>query len=645
MKTDNILKYLLLFFALSFICSCSYLDIVPDNTKQIKDMFENKDKAYGALAGCYTFMPNPTYDRKTLALAGGEYTTIYTPRYLQDPNFAQGEKIILGQNTTSSPLFDYWSSWTDNYRPLYQGIRYCNMFLENINSVPDLSEKDKMDWAAQVKVLKAYYHFYLASLYGPIIIYDTNDEVSDDVDIIRKERQPVDKCFDYVVSVLDEAIPQLPPYRSPVFLGQIDKTIALALKAKVLLFAASPLFNGNAEYYGAFKNVAGEDLIPTKYDKEKWKKALDATEEALAYATTTGQRALYYYTSPQPYVYDTGIWNTSEIIKPVYNCRHSIVDPWNSEIVWGYSSIAKGSTMQEACQMRDSENNNNGDFAWNFLGANYSMLEFFYTKNGVPIDEDRTFDYHNRSELTTVPEDSYHQGFMQPGRTTVKLNLNREPRFYAWLFFDSCIYRDYDRLNYMQMLQHEVNGTSSAMSPDNQFFAGIGLKKWVHPQSANNLLMTYYPGPIIRMAELYLMYAEASNEYYGPNQDCYDKLNEVRKRAGLKNIEEVYSDPSVVLKVGKHLTKDGMRDIIQKERMIELSFEDQRYHDLRRWKLADKYFNGPVQGFFVDGKTPEDYYKLQTLATMKFVSPRDYLFPINVYELNNNPKLIQNPGW
>ena len=632
-------------FLIASVSSCNYLDIVPDNTVQITSIFENRDKAYGALAGCYSFLPNPSYDRRTLALAGGEYSTIYTSSYVNDTEFAQGEKIILGQNSTTAPFFDYWSTWHNNYRPLYQGIRYCNMFLENINSVPDMSQADKSDWAAQVKVLKAYYHFYLTMLYGPIVIADENLETSDPVEEIRQERQPTDKCFEYIVNLLDEAIPQLPPYRTSVFLGQVDRTIALAIKAKVLLYAASPLFNGNSEFYGTFKTKTGEDFINTKYDAEKWKKAFDAASEALDYALNNGQRALYYYESPQPYAYDTGIWNTSEIIKPVYNLRLSIVEPWTSEMVWGYSSLSIGSTLQEACQMRDSENNNNGDFAWNFLGANFSMLEFFHTKNGVPIDEDRNFNYNNRMDLVEVPEDSYHQGFMQPGRTTIRLNLDREPRYYAWLAFDSCIWRDYDRLNNMQMMAHEANGYRTSMSPDNQYAAGIALKKWVHPESSNNTLMTYYPAPIIRTAELYLMYAEASNEYYGPNQDCYDKLNAVRQRAGLKNIEDVYSDASIVFEPGKHLTKEGLREIIQKERMIELCFEDQRYHDLRRWKLAEDYFNGPIQGFNIEAETPEEYYTLHTLATMKFISPRDYLFPIKVDELNNNPNLVQNPGW
>lgn len=627
------------------LSSCDYLDIVPDNTVQITSIYENKDKAYGALAGCYSFLPNPSYDRRTLALAGGEYTTIYTSKYLNDTEFAQGEKIILGQNSKTTPFFDYWSTWHANYRPLYQGIRYCNIFLENIRSVPDLSDVDKDDWEAQVLVLKAYYHFYLTMLYGPIVIADKNFEASDSPELIRQERQPADRCFEYAVELLDKAIPKLPGYRPTVFKGQIDRTVALALKAKVLLFAASPLFNGSADFYSTFKNKAGENMINTTYDKEKWKKAYDAAKEALDYATNEGQRELYYYKDSQPFAYDRNIWNTSEIIKPVYNNRLSIVEPWTSEVVWAYSAIGKGSTLQEACQMRDSENGNNGDFAWNFLGANYSMLEFFYTRNGVPIEEDRNFDYYGRSGLVTVPDDYYHLGFMQPGRKTIKLNLNREPRFYAWLAFDSSVWRDYDRLNYMQMLRGEKHGTQTSTSPDNQYFAGIALKKWVHPESKNNMLMTYYPAPIIRTAELYLMYAEASNEYFGPTNDAYEKLNAVRARAGLKNVEDVYNDPSIVYQTGKHLTKEGLRDIIRRERMIELSFEDQRYHDLRRWKLAEQYFVGPISGFTVSSSTPEEYYQLRTLATMKFVSPRDYLFPISVDELNTNPNLVQNPGW
>lgn len=637
-------KYIfLLTVAIPALSGCNYLDIVPDNTVTITSAYENKAKAWGALAGCYYYIPNPSYDRWTLALAGGEYTTIYTSAYLNDPTFAQGEKMILGQNSAASPMFDYWCGASGNCASLYQGIRFCNIFLENIDSVPDLSVADKADWKAQVTVLKAYYHFYLTQLYGPIVLVENNLGPNDPNEQLWQERQPVDKCIDYIVSLIDKALPVLPESRAAAFLGQIDRTVAASIKAKVLLVAASPLFNGNTEYYSTFKNKAGEALISQVYDKEKWKRALDAADEAIQLAEKSG-RSLYTYTG-QPYKYDQSNWEMSEIIKPAYNTRMSIVDPWNSELAWGYSFLYKDMTMQIACQMADALGTAN--FSWNFLGANFSMLEFFYTRNGVCIDEDRTFDYYGRMNIVASPSDSYHTGYVQRNYRTLNLTLNREPRYYAWIGTDGSIWRDYNRLNNMQMRYGQDNGIQKISSPHNRFYGGIVIKKWVHPESKNENVNQYvhYPLPLIRMADLYLAYAEASNEYYGPNDDALEKINAVRARAGLRAVEDVYSDPTVVYETGKHQTKEGFRSIIQRERMIELCFEDQRYHDLRRWKLAHKYLSGPVQGFDIEKSAPEEYYSLVTRATMKFVTPRDYLFPIRTDELNINPNLLQNPGW
>jgi len=147
------------------------------------------------------------------------------------------------------------------------------------------------------------------------------------------------------------------------------------------------------------------------------------------------------------------------------------------------------------------------------------------------------------------------------------------------------------------------------------------------------------------MADLYLMYAEAYNEYYGPNQEVYDALNKVRARGGLRAIEDVYSDASIVKNVGKHLTKEGLREIIHKERSIELSFEGKKYFDVLRWKEANRYFTSPIKGWNTTGSDPGQYYILMTLQNRVWQTPRDYLMPIPLWDLNRNPNLVQNPGW
>ena len=277
------------------------------------------------------------------------------------------------------------------------------------------------------------------------------------------------------------------------------------------------------------------------------------------------------------------------------------------------------------------------------------MSELYYTRNGVPVDEDKTFDYNHRLDITTIPDDTYHLGYMQPGEKTVKLYLNREPRFYAWVAVDRCIWRDYDTRVYPMMRYGEWPGGRNSGSATDYYWTGIAVKKFVHPESRGTSWqrVVSFPYPLIRLSDLYLMYAECYNEYYGPGQPVYDKLNAVRARAGLlRPIEEVWNDPSIVNTVGKHLTQDGLRDIIHTERMIELSFEGQSFYDICRWKRGDEFFNKSVQGWNApDGATAESFYQLTTWQPRTWITPKSYLMPIPSEEINKNPKVDQNPGY
>ena len=150
---------------------------------------------------------------------------------------------------------------------------------------------------------------------------------------------------------------------------------------------------------------------------------------------------------------------------------------------------------------------------------------------------------------------------------------------------------------------------------------------------------------MIRLSELYLNYAEAINESNGPNSDAYAALNVIRNRAGIQSVEEAWSNPAISANLNKHTTQEGLREIIRDERLIELSFEGNRYNDLRRWKLAEEYFNSPVFGWSVNETTVSGYYNITQVGARSFNNPRDYFHPISINELTINPNLIQNPGW
>ena len=113
----------------------------------------------------------------------------------------------------------------------------------------------------------------------------------------------------------------------------------------------------------------------------------------------------------------------------------------------------------------------------------------------------------------------------------------------------------------------------------------------------------------------------------------------------MPTVEDAWSNASNAITVNKHLTQEGLREIIQQERSIELAFEAHRYYDIRRWKLADKYFTTPIKGWSVNEDSEANYYQIRDVGQRSFNSPRDYLQPISFTELSRNPNLVQNPGW
>ncbi|MGI6074616.1 MAG: RagB/SusD family nutrient uptake outer membrane protein [Fermentimonas sp.] len=627
---------------------CDFLDVVPDNTVEVESLFENRDKALNALSTCYRYMPNFEKIHSSMSLAGDEWVGRLDSDYAGSRDFNRGIKIMRGWNNSNDPILNYWAGG-GGANSLYEGIRICNIFFQNIDNVPDVTPREREDWTAQVNILKAYYHYYLIRLYGPIVIVDENLEPYSSVEEVRQERQTIDSCFNYVIGLIDKTLEsgKLAVSRDASYLGQVDQQIAKAIKAEVMITRASPLFNGNSEYYSNFKDQHGNLYFPMTYDEQKWKDALEAIQEAIDIAETNGKK-LYVYDGV-PKFWDVDNFKTSEIIQYAYNERFSIVEPWNDEVIWGYSGLdyeGQGG-FAHATNMRSVADPTQAGFAWQWLGADYRMVERFYSKNGVPIDEDINYDYDNKYEIVTVPDDHYYDGYMQKGEKTIKLHLDREPRFYAWLGVDRGVWRTHDVANDLKMRYNEFPGGRGAHHTTDFYWTGVAVKKLVHPESGTGhwARVVKFPYPIIRLSDLYLMYAEAYNEVNGPGQPAYDAINKIRRRGGLRDIEDVWSDASVVKNVGKHLTKEGLREIIHTERSIELSFEGKRFFDVQRWKEGSRAFTSPAKGWNTTGVDPEQFYLLMTLQNRTWQTPRDYLMPLPLWELNRNPNLVQNPGW
>ena len=167
-------KKIIVFVLLFGMFSCDeYLDIVPDQTQQIDLLFERREVAYSALATCYAYLPKNDGVYTSFMMMSDEVTTPIAKE-------TDGIRIMKGQQSSSNPKFGLWSGWQDQ-GSLWEGIRHCNVLIENIYNVVDMTE-DEMDiWAAEAKFLKAYYHFLLFTYYGPVPIVDENLPIKLDV--------------------------------------------------------------------------------------------------------------------------------------------------------------------------------------------------------------------------------------------------------------------------------------------------------------------------------------------------------------------------------------------------------------------------------------------------------------------------------
>ncbi|MDR6337151.1 hypothetical protein HNQ91_000173 [Filimonas zeae] len=635
---------------LAGISSCKkYLNVVPDNVATLDNAFKLRVEAEKFLFTCYSYMPKNGDGWYNPAMAGAD--EIWYPQTDQTTWHA-AFRIAQGQQNVSTPLFDEWAGLRKggngntrfDYQKMWAGIRDCNTFIENMSDltkVPDISSSERERWISEVQFLKAYYHFHMLRMYGPIPLIDQNIPIDAPLENTTVKRMPVDSCVNYIAALLDKSITNLPDriVNQNTEMGRATKSIVLALKARLLVMAASPLFNGNPDYAG-FRDRDGVALFNATYVPAKWERARDAAWAAIQSAESNGAVL---------YTYQNDVYKLSAETKTQLNIRNAVTQRWNTEHIWGNSQMY---FPNESLCMPPMERGSNTD-RWALSGLwapPIKIAKLFYTKNGVPIEEDKTLSFTNYEQLrTATPAEAYQ---IEPGFVTARLNFDREPRFYADLGFDGGIW-------YMR----DGNSTGSDI---NTFYvkakngekAGFGhftnwsetgyfVKKLVSWESttAGNAAPVWrsYPWPEMRLADLYLLYAEALNEAQPASAQAIVYIDKVRQRAGLKGVAESWSTYSS--NPAKYTSQDGLRRIIHRERAIELAFEGQRFWDLRRWKEAAEELNKDITGWTITGKVAETYYKERTVFSQQFNTPRDYFWPIGNFDTRRNPKLVENPGW
>jgi len=637
MKKYIFIKVLIVASVLGFNACGDWLDVIPEGVPTIDMAFNSRSQAIKYLATCYSYAPRTGSMDDPAMLGGDEIWTYFSVGYgdYRLSNIA-GFYIALGQQNSTDPVFDSWGS-------LYQGLRDCNIFLENVNRVPDLPTRERDQWIAEVKTLKALYHFQLVKMYGPVPIIRENIPVSADVSSVKTVREPVDDSFQYMAELIDEATAgnQLPLNVFDVAgeLGRITKPIALALKAKMMVTAASPLYNGNNDQT-TLRNTDGTQLFNTTVDPAKWQRAVTACKEAIE---SCHEANLEMYQFP-----NSGLNRLTDTIATQMSLRNAYTLRYNSEIIWATWNNNR-STVRHMAPSLNAAYAANNQLRTVDCSVPLKIFNMFYTDKGVPLAEDQTRDIGKLYDLRTAKAED--KLYIKDGFVTADLNFDREPRYYAWLGFDGGIWYGAGRTDDKDDLYFTNLKNGGMDSPQQSIWRGLGsIPKKLIPYT--NLLTgvssyshTSYPIPIMRLSDLYLLYAEAINEAEGPNGansvELFEYIDRVRIHAGLKGVKESWDNYA---NNTKYNTQAGMREIIQQERMIELVFEGQRFWDIRRWKTAPNIYQTNILGWNTMEYEDVLYYQPVFVYKQSF-GIRDYFWPIKNSDITQNPNLVQNIGW
>ncbi|MDO5570831.1 MAG: RagB/SusD family nutrient uptake outer membrane protein [Bacteroidales bacterium] len=631
---------------LSFSSCNNYLDIVPDDgIATLETAFNLRTTAIRYLYTCYGFLTSDgDLDGDHGLLSGDEIWTVYDRR--ESDGYFSGNLFNIARGFQGAT-----STYGNDWNGIYEAIRCCNILIEKANTVPDLPAWEAAQWISEAKVLKAYYHFHLIRKWGPIPLIKDNLPIDAPVDQVRVYRDPIDSCFNYVLQLLDESMADLPLVnQSRDEWGRITRPIAASLKAKVSVFAASPLFNNNKDQ-ATIVDKRGTHLFATdKTDEqvnERWTAAVKACKEAIDICHEANME-IYYY---------DGNLRLNDTLKTELNLRNAFNEKWNTEIIWGNTHTS--GTANSNIQFCSSPNLQWIDYPdipslWNNIQAPYKIAQQYYTNNGLPIENDKK--WAGVDPMTLRTGDYANRWYIRQDYVTDEFNFNREPRFYAWLGFDGGQWfgqkASLNDLNPSDLfwVACRVGGNQQKKGYDWGPITGYYLKKFIHYQnrqtSATEYSTVYYPWPMIRLSDLYLMYAEAINEAEGPtganSEEMFKYINLVRERANIPDVKTAWDNFSNA--PGKYKTAAGMREIIHRERLIELSFEGHRYWDLRRWKEAPAEYSKGIYGYKVTASKAADYYQLLKIADQTF-SLKDYFWPIPTSYIEQNPNLVQNLGW
>lgn len=606
---------------MQLLTSCvDYLDKESDTELTLPMVFEDKTRIEGWLANVYSHVPDPYwgYARKL----GWD---ILSDDMTASERWRQWDwkviPMLLGEWTPST-------DWDGNYwARLPQLIREANIFIENVHPLPEqgISATEVTYMKAEMRFMIAYYYYLLSNTYGPVpfkpnYIAPTDFNLAD----LMEGQRPYYEVVDWVDKELKEVAEILPAkYTEARKYGRATSIMCLAVRARMLLFAASPLVNGNPDYAN-HKNKDGENLFSTTEDKSKWAYAAQACKELIDAAEAAGHK-LYTENNPD---------GTIDPFMSYQNLFLTRYDEGNTEILFArpggseYGEYEKHATPQVS--------GGSGG-----LGVTQSLVDAFFTENGLPINDDSEyvesgFSGSDETRDNTVWDTEVNGGAITKSGT-YNMYCHREPRFYITVSYNNSYFTQEKRL--FNFFNGSADNPHTHDAPQN----GYLIRKKISPDlNVKQGTYKYRPGIVYRLGEAYLNYAEALNESDPGNVEILYYLNKIRERAGIRQYTTGATDENYI-----HVDLNDqaeMRKLIRAERRVELSCEGIRYDDLRRWKEAENVLNGDFYGMNFSGKDPSSFY-VRTPYLKRVYKKAYYWFPIHQSEMDKNDKLVQSPYW
>jgi starch-binding outer membrane protein, SusD/RagB family len=607
------MKYLPIILLLTVFTACKkgYFDSIPKDLVSPDIIFKDKTETENWLATVYGALPDPW----STTTNSGRYWAGFTDELDLATATAQASGILSPANAINI--------WTSNY----QAIRMANIFMANIeNSETNLLNEPNgneliKQYKGEARFLRAYFYWTLMKLYGPVILVGDNvARYDEDFQLPRNSWQ---ECVDYILTEFDEARKMVPDrhvtstgVEDATQTGRINTLIIDAVKSQVLLFDASPLYNGNPDYVN-FKNADGKQLMNTGYDADKWKKAADAAKFAI-------DRTL---------MYGKGIFNPATpsdlFVRAFNNYRDLFLTGWSTEGIWTRAVTAYGTWENDAAPRAA-----NGTSANASLAVPQEFVDRFRMINGKNIDEAGS--NYNGSGFTTTAKSGYYV------TGTSNMYVNREPRFYNSITFNGSTVPFVAKTGQTHVQFWPTGNSGNANGSEIKFpRTGYLVRKNTNPAKnlSNNNGNTPRPAMYIRLGELYLNCAEALNESNAPTTEILEYLNPIRKRGGIPEFPPTSS-----------FTQAEMRKLIQTERCIEMAYEGHRFFDIRRWKTANTPegrqggdFTG-MNVFAGTSLTDPDFYTKTRTSTRNWDN-KYYIFPVPQSELNKNFAMVQAPGY